>query len=90
MVRVTIRVRPGSKTERVGGRWGDGDVLLVAVRAPATDGKANAAVVNAVADAFGVARRDVQIVHGERSRTKLVDISGPVDELGSKLRALLV
>jgi uncharacterized protein len=42
-----------------------GDRLRVAVTAPPVDGAANAAVVEALADAFGVRRSAVTIVHGE-------------------------
>jgi uncharacterized protein YggU (UPF0235/DUF167 family) len=62
----------------VGGRWGPDDdpALLVHVRAPAADGRANAAVAAALADAFGVRRAAVRIVSGATSRSKVVDIDG--------------
>ncbi|NUT51213.1 MAG: DUF167 domain-containing protein, partial [Saccharothrix sp.] len=50
--RFAIRVKPGAKREAVGGRWGDG-ALVVAVAAPAVEGKANEAVRKALARAFG-------------------------------------
>lgn len=73
-----IRVKPGARRTSVGGTWAgpDGDALVVAVQAPAVDGKANAAVVAAVAAAFGVRSRDVTITAGERSRDKAVEIAG--------------
>ena len=58
----------------MGGRWGDDDVLTVAVSARAVDGAATAAVRAAVAEAFGVRARDVVLVAGERSRTKVLDV----------------
>jgi uncharacterized protein YggU (UPF0235/DUF167 family) len=58
----------------VGGRWGDDDVLTVAVTARAAHGAATDAVCVAVARAFGLRRRDVEVVSGERSRTKLLDL----------------
>lgn len=73
-VRVTVRVRPGASHTRVGGRWGDDDVLGVAVGARAVDGAATAAVRSAVAEAFGVRPRDVVLVAGERSRTKVLEV----------------
>lgn len=69
-----MRVRPGASRTRVGGRWGDGEVLGVAVGARAVDGAATAAVCAAVAQAFGVRARDVTVVAGERSRTKVLDL----------------
>jgi len=44
--------------------------------APAVEGKANAAVVLALAEAFGVARSKVAIVRGETARCKTVRIEG--------------
>ncbi len=48
------------------------------VGARAVDGAATAAVRAAVADAFGVRPRDVTLVAGERSRTKVLEVD--VDE----------
>jgi len=59
---------------------------VVAVAAPAVDGKANEAVRRAVAEAFGVRARDVTVVSGERSRDKVLEIDG-ADE--ARLTALL-
>jgi uncharacterized protein (TIGR00251 family) len=53
-----------------------GDRLRVSVTAPPVDGKANAAVVDAVAAAFGVRRADVTITRGETGRRKTVRIAG--------------
>ena len=53
-----------------------GDRLRVAVTAPPVDGAANAAVIEAVAEAFGVRRAAVTIVRGEHGRRKTVRIEG--------------
>ena len=67
-VRVTPRAKkPGIETAADG-------TLVVKVREPAEDGRANAAVVEALAGHFGVAKRAVSIVHGHGSRRKLVEI----------------
>ena len=55
-----------------------GDRLRVAVTSPPVDGEANAAVVAALAEAFGVRRAAVEIVRGERGRRKTVRIAGVV------------
>jgi uncharacterized protein len=70
-------VKPAARRVAVGGRWA-GDALLVAVAAPAVEGKANEAVRRALATAFGVRPRDVTIVTGERGRDKVVEIAGGV------------
>jgi uncharacterized protein len=77
-VRVTIRVQPGSARQRVGGSH-DG-ALVVRVSAPAADGRATAAALAAVATAFGVRPRAVQLVAGSRSRTKVVEVDGAGQE----------
>lgn len=91
-MRITVRVRPGASQTRVGGRYGESDppVLVVSVRAPASDGRANDALVAALAEAFGVPRSAVRVVSGAISRTKVVDIDLATGRDGSaKLTALL-
>ena len=67
-IRVTPRARrPGIETA------GDG-TLVVKVREPAEDGRANAAVIEALAGHFGVPKRAVTILHGHGSRRKLVEV----------------
>ena len=53
-----------------------GDRLRVAVTAPPENGEANAAVIEALDEAFGVRRAAVAIVRGERGRRKTVRIDG--------------
>lgn len=76
-MRITVRVKPGSSRPAVGGSYEapDGPQLVVAVTVRAVDGKATAATLRAVADAFGVHRRAVTLVSGERSRTKILDVA---------------
>jgi uncharacterized protein (TIGR00251 family) len=88
-LRFEIRVKPGARADRVGGSWGPQGALLVRVRAPAVDGKANEAALGVLADAFGVRRRHVTLVSGASSRTKLVHLDGPRGRGGERLRELL-
>jgi len=64
-VRVIIRVRPGAGRDVVGGEH-DG-ALVVRVGARAVDGKATAAALTAVAEAFGVRPAAVTLVTGATS-----------------------
>jgi uncharacterized protein (TIGR00251 family) len=73
-VRVPVKVKPNAKTERVEVQP-DGS-LLVSVKAPPVDGKANEAVVRAVATHFGVPRASVEIARGASGRLKVLEISG--------------
>jgi uncharacterized protein YggU (UPF0235/DUF167 family) len=77
-VRLTVRAYPSAKRAGVGGRYGSDEppVLIVRVTAPAVDGKANEAVLRAVAAAVGVPRRSAWIVSGAESRTKVVELDG--------------
>lgn len=83
-MRVTIRVRPGAGRTAVGGSH-DG-ALVVRVAARAVEGQATEAALAAVAEAFGVRRREVTLVTGATSRTKVVDVAGGDAE---RLRRLL-
>lgn len=75
-MRLTVRVYPGARRTRVGGRYGGEEppVLVVRVTAPAVSGRANRAVVDALASAFEVRKSSVQIVAGTSARTKVVDL----------------
>lgn len=88
-MRITVRVRPGASRTRVGGRWGDEEVLTVSVTPRAVDGAATAAVRDAVASAFGLRPRQVTVVTGERSRTKVLDVDCPAGEGRRRLLELL-
>lgn len=73
-MQISVRVKPGS---RRGPLVEDGpDGLLVHVRERAADGAANAGVVRALAEHFGVPPRDVEIVRGHAARIKRVEVAG--------------
>jgi uncharacterized protein (TIGR00251 family) len=88
-VLIEIRVRPNAKNNRVGGVVGDPPRLVVAVQAPAVDGKANEAVLKVVAKAFDVRARDISIVHGELARDKRLVIDGDNAMLQAQLDELM-
>ncbi|MBA3462842.1 MAG: DUF167 domain-containing protein [Deltaproteobacteria bacterium] len=50
--------------------------LKVAVTAPPVDGEANAAVIETLAKALGVAKSAVEVIAGTTSRRKTVRVSG--------------
>ena len=77
-----IRVRPNSSRNKVGGTVGEPPRLVVAVQAPAVDGKANQAVIKELASAFNLRARDFTIVYGELGRDKRLLVDG--DEKLSK------
>jgi uncharacterized protein (TIGR00251 family) len=84
-----IRVRPNASRNKVGGTAGDPPRLIVAVQAPAVDGKANAAVIKELASAFDLRARDLTIVHGELARDMRLIVKGNEIELAQRLEELL-
>ena len=84
-----IRVRPNASRNKVGGSVGSPQRLLVAVQAPAVDGKANAAVIKELANAFGLKARDFTIVYGELGRDKRLLVDGDERVLQEKLTELI-
>lgn len=90
-MKLAVRVRPGARADAVGGCWDGprGPALLVAVRARAVEGRANAAVTDLLATAFGLRRGDVEIVAGHHGRDKVVDLAGDDVALGARLAVLL-
>jgi uncharacterized protein len=85
-MRFPIRVKPGAKRDAVGGEWNG--ALVVAVKAPAVEGKANEAVRRVLAGALGVRARDLVVVRGERGRDKLVELADPPQGVEATLEAL--
>ena len=73
-IRLPIKVVPASSRDGIAG-WLD-KTLKVRVTAPAERGKANAAVIAVIAEALGVAHDCIQVVAGQASARKIVEIAG--------------
>ena len=71
---VALRVSPRASKTAFAGTYGQS--LKLKVAAPPVDGAANEAVIAFLADRCGVAKRDVTLLAGERSRDKLVLLAG--------------
>lgn len=86
---VPVRVKPGSARASVGGRHDGpyGPALVVAVNAPAVDGRATEAARRALAEALGVRPGAVTLRAGAASRDKLFTVTGP--DLPARIAALL-
>jgi uncharacterized protein (TIGR00251 family) len=94
-VRVAIRLTPRARTDRlvaVAATAGGGRVVKASVTAPPEDGRANEALLQLLAKAWQLPRRDLAIVGGAASRQKTVHISGDpqllVERLGAVIAAL--
>lgn len=73
-VRFSVRVQPRASRSEIAGVYGD--ALKVRLSAPPVDGAANVALIEFLARVFAVGRRDVRILAGETSRSKIVEIEG--------------
>jgi uncharacterized protein len=73
-VRFNVHLQPrASRSEFAGERDG---ALRVRVTAPPVDNAANEALVELLAKALRIARRDIRVVGGATSRRKVVEIRG--------------
>jgi len=69
-----LHVQPGASRSEFAGRHGER--IKVRIAAPAVDDKANAALIEFLADYYKVPKRNVRIEAGLRSRRKRVAIDG--------------
>lgn len=81
---LNVRVQPGAGRAAVTGRYGD--ALALRVAAPPVDGRANTAVVDFVAELFGVPASRVELVSGARGRAKRLRVA---DVDGARAREVL-
>ncbi len=71
-MKVAVRVVPGAKMQQVQAAL-DG-TLKVWLRADAKEGKANKALIELLADYYGVSKSLVRIVSGLKIKNKIVEI----------------
>jgi len=69
-----IRIKPSSKKGALVQPALDGS-LLVYVREPAVEGKANKAMTELLADYFDVPKTNIQILSGQKARIKRVEVT---------------
>jgi uncharacterized protein (TIGR00251 family) len=87
-VRLHIFAQPNGKKSEVLGEH-DGS-LKVRIQAPPVEGKANDAVEEFIAKLFSVSKKTVQIVRGQLSRHKVIEIQGlSLSEAREKLKRYL-
>lgn len=72
---LTVHVTPRAARDRIIGWMPDGS-LRVSVTVPPVDGAANQRVIELVASAVGVAKRQVSLMAGAASRVKRVRVDG--------------
>jgi uncharacterized protein len=90
-VTLAVRAQPGAKKTAIVWVYGEGAAaqLKIAVQAPPVEGKANSALIEFLAELFGVAKNKVEIVSGELSRSKVFLLRGvTLKQAESKLAPL--
>ena len=86
LIRLKVRVTPNARKNEV--TAGNGDEIRLKVKAPAVDGKANAALIEYLAELTDVPRSKIQIKAGEKARIKVVELEGPSpEEVRARIRA---
>ncbi len=72
-MKISVTVKPNSKVEEVVSGF---DGLIVRVKEPPKEGKANKAVIALLAGFYNVPRSNVNILSGQGGRKKIVEIRG--------------
>ena len=73
-VTLTLHIQPGAKKTEVAGLHGD--ALKIRLAAPPVDGKANAALVEFVAERLKLPKSAVCLKSGQTSRHKVLEVDG--------------
>ena len=87
-LRLAIRLTPRARSDRLVGVVATaegGRTIKATVTAPARDGEANEALLQLLAQAWRLPRRDLSISAGATSRNKIVRVAGDPHELLAKL-----
>jgi len=72
MAPVRFHIVPNARANKVVG--GHGDAIKIKVRAPAVEGKANAALRGFLAEELRIPERNIVLERGQKSRDKLISI----------------
>ena len=71
---LALHIQPNARRSEIAGLHGD--ALKVRIAAPATDNRANAALIGFLSGVLGVPKTAITIRHGATGRRKVVDVSG--------------
>jgi hypothetical protein len=73
-----VHVVPNAKTDSLAGEYGG--AVKIKLRAPAVEGKANAALICFLAERLELPRHAIVLERGHKSRDKVVRINGLAEE----------
>lgn len=79
-VALAVRARTRARTTEVSGPYGD-RAVKISLAAEPVDGAANEELVGFLAELFGLARGEVEVVRGRGSRSKVVRVRGVSEEV---------
>ena len=74
LLSVNVHVQPNARNNAISGMHGD--ALKIRIAAPATDSKANTALVAFLSKKLGIPKSAIAIRHGATGRRKVVEIAG--------------
>ena len=84
-----MRVQPGARRDALLARLASGE-WKVCVSAPPAEGRANEAVMELLSDLLGVKRRQIRLLRGAASRSKVLEVNGvSAEAAASRLAAAL-
>jgi uncharacterized protein len=84
LIRLKVRVTPNARKNAIVS-WTE-EELWLKIKAPAVEGKANAALIDYLSELTGIPRAKIQLKAGEKARIKLIEIDGPApDELRDRI-----
>jgi len=85
--RLRVRAQPGARREGLAGTWNG--LLKLAVSAPPEDGRANESLARLLGRLLGLRRNQVELLAGERARTKEFRVELPCRTVRARLAARL-
>jgi uncharacterized protein (TIGR00251 family) len=83
-IRFRVRIRPAAPRDELLG-WNTAGELRIKVAAPPHEGEANKELVKFLAKRFSVAKREIVVESGEKSRTKTISAPASIADALRKL-----
>jgi len=79
-IRFRVRVQPAAPRNELLG-WNAAGELRIKVAAPPREGEANRELVAFLAKRFSLPRREIELMSGEKSKTKLISAPASLKEI---------
>lgn len=71
-MKLKITIQPNAKKNEVVGAHGD--AVKIRIKAPPVDGEANDVLIRFLGEILEIPRKNIQILHGQTTKNKLVEI----------------